>query len=130
MTVDLLRIIQNMFMDKYSRKDINGQFASYFNRIIGVSNKENYDDILSTLNKKCYENSNVSLIFDGEIHLNGEIELIEYIYNERTKQDGQVIHCHHESQCQRYFRWNSRAGRLVVSDWLNNAIGKSGKDTA
>ena len=52
MTVDLLRIIQNMFMDKYSRKDINGQFASYFNRIIGVSNKENYDDILSTLNKK------------------------------------------------------------------------------
>ena len=82
MTVDLLRIIQNMFMDKYSRKDINGQFASYFNRIIGVSNKENYDDILSTLNKKCYENSNVSLIFDGEIPLNGEIELIEYIYNE------------------------------------------------
>ena len=41
-----------MFMDKYSRTDINGQFASYFNRIIGVSNKENYDDILSTLNKK------------------------------------------------------------------------------
>ena len=62
MAVDLLGIIQNMFMDKYSRTDINGQFASYFNRIIGVSNKENYDDILSTLNKKCYENSNVSLI--------------------------------------------------------------------
>ena len=82
MAVDLLGIIQNMFMDKYSRTDINGQFASYFNRIIGVSNKENYDNILSTLNKKCYENSNVSLIFDGEIPLNGEMELIEYIYNE------------------------------------------------
>ena len=82
MAVDLLGIIQNMFMDKYSRTDINGQFASYFNRIIGVSNKENYDNILSTLNKNCYENSNVSLIFDGEIPLNGEMELIEYIYNE------------------------------------------------
>ena len=73
MAVDLLGIIQNMFMDKYSRTDINGQFASYFNRIIGVSNKENYDNILSTLNKNCYENSNVSLIFDGEIPLNGEM---------------------------------------------------------
>ena len=39
-----------MFMDKYSRKDINGQFASYLTGL-QVSNKENYDDILSTLNK-------------------------------------------------------------------------------
>ena len=45
MAVDLLGIIQNMFMDKYSRTDINGQFASYFNRIIGVSNKKNYEVI-------------------------------------------------------------------------------------
>ena len=84
MTVDLLRIIQSMFTDKYSRKDINGQFNSYFNRSIGVSNKEDYDDILSTLNKKCYENRDISLIFDGEIPLNGEMELIEYIYKELT----------------------------------------------
>ena len=49
MAVDLLGIIQNMFMDKYSRTDINGQFASYFNRIIGVSNKENYDDMKKLL---------------------------------------------------------------------------------
>ena len=82
MAIDLLRTIQEMFSDNYNRKDLNGQFNPYFNRFIGVKNLDNYNDILSTLKKKCTDNKDVSLIFDGEVPLNGEMELIEYIYNE------------------------------------------------
>ena len=40
------------------------------------------DNYLAQNDWRVHENSNVSLIFDGEIPLNGEMELIEYIYNE------------------------------------------------
>lgn len=82
MATDLLRVIQNMFLVNSNRKKINGPFTPYFYRIIGVKNNENYDDVLATLKKKCDEHNDCTVVFDGQIPLSGEMELIEYIYGE------------------------------------------------
>ncbi|MGG7097813.1 YceG family protein [Clostridium sardiniense] len=81
MTINLQTIIHSMFRSKYDRRN-NGEFRPYFYRFIGVEDTENYDNLLKTIEVKCDEISDRKLIFDNGIPLNGEMELIEYIYNE------------------------------------------------
>lgn len=55
---------------------------NYFYRFIGIEDFSTYNDELKTLQSKCSELENTCLIFDNEIVLSGEMELIQYIYNE------------------------------------------------
>ncbi len=55
---------------------------NYFYRFIGIEDFFKYNDELKTLQSKCSELENACLIFDNEIVLSGEMELIQYIYNE------------------------------------------------
>ena len=68
--------------------------------------------------------------YQGNGHIEDESELLcldmehilEYVYNERAKKNGQIVHGHNECQCKRHFFRNSRAGRFVVSYRLYDTI--------
>ena len=51
--------------------------------------------------------------------------MIGRIYDKRTKQHSQVVHCHHKSQCQRGFLGNSRIHRFIIDQRLDNTIAQS-----
>lgn len=71
-----------MFKNKYKRNSDYPNFKPYFYRFIGVDDANEYNNQLRTLQSKCEEFKNSCLIFDGSIPLSGEMELIQYIYNE------------------------------------------------
>ncbi|MPQ42866.1 YceG family protein [Clostridium tarantellae] len=81
MSVSLKQITYSMFRNNFEREK-NGKFIPCFYRFIGVNNPKNYNDVLKTLEYNCAKFKNISLIFDGSIKLTGEMELIQYIYNE------------------------------------------------
>ncbi len=60
---------------------------NYFYRFIGIDDVETYNDELKTLQFKSSELKNRCLIFDNEVLLNAEMELIEYIHNELQTMD-------------------------------------------
>ncbi|MDZ5253572.1 YceG family protein [Clostridium sp. LIBA-8841] len=91
MHTDLGQIVFGMFKDRVSRASKNGEFKPCFYRFIGVFNRDNYDNILKTLQVKCEENKDISIIFDGKIPLSGEMELIQYILNELNRMDVQNL---------------------------------------
>lgn len=64
-----------------------GNFKPIFSRYIGVEDKETYCDILKTLEVKFSENKDKTLIFDSQIEMTGEFELIEFINNELRHMD-------------------------------------------
>ncbi|MGL4876124.1 MAG: YceG family protein [Clostridium sp.] len=80
-------IIGYMFRKRYERDFDNPSFKPYFYRFIGVDNINDYDNILKTLQNKCDEVKDEAVIFDGNILLTGEMELIQYIYNELNNMD-------------------------------------------
>ena len=82
MTITLNQITNMMFKNRFERTKIDETLKPYFYRYIGVSNASNYDNYLKTLESKCIENKEISLIFDGEVPFTPEMELINYIYNE------------------------------------------------
>lgn len=67
---------------KFKNKNKN-----YFYRLIGIEDSTRYNDELRTLQSKCSELENTCLIFDREIKLSAEMELIQYIYNELQNMD-------------------------------------------
>ncbi|MGL6108315.1 YceG family protein [Romboutsia sp.] len=78
MEISLKYLISTMFKPK---KD------SYFYRFIGIKNKDEYNNELKVIQLKCNEIKDKVIIFDNEIPLNGEMELIQYIYNELLTMD-------------------------------------------
>lgn len=64
---------------------------NYFYRLIGIENKEEYNNDLKLLQVKCSDNEHKCIIFDNEISLSGEMELIQYIYNELNTMDVENI---------------------------------------
>lgn len=83
MNVELDEVVFKIFRNKYSRTNIeNGNFKNVFYRFIGVENIATYNNILKDIEKRCNENKDVTLIFDNNLPLLGEMELIEYIYKE------------------------------------------------
>lgn len=76
-----------MFREEYKRSTEDYNFKSYFYRYIGTEDKREYNDIIRTLLEKCKAKENYCIIFDGEIPLSGEIELIKYILDELSEID-------------------------------------------
>lgn len=76
-----------MFRTIYEREDSYRRFKPYFYRFIGVEDSSKYDDFIKTLESKCEEEKDKCIIFDGSIPLTGEMELIQYIFNELASMD-------------------------------------------
>jgi len=78
-------------VEKNLRTLINAMFKPkeqvYFYRFIGIKDKEQYNNDLKLLQSKCDEIENKVIIFDNEMPLSGEMELIQYIYNELQTMD-------------------------------------------
>ena len=78
-------------MEKNLRTLINTMFKPkeqvYFYRFIGIKDKEQYNNDLKLLQSKCDEIENKVIVFDNEMPLSGEMELIQYIYNELQTMD-------------------------------------------
>lgn len=80
MDITLKQITHSMFRKRYERENGYVSFKPYFNRFIGI--EDNYNDILRTLKEKVDGHKDKCIVFDNIIPMPGEIELIEYIYNE------------------------------------------------
>lgn len=80
--MDLEKLIHSMFRKRYERTNSYDEFIPYFKRYIGVEDVEQYDNLLRTIEERCNENKEVTLIFDGNIPMTAELELIDYVYNE------------------------------------------------
>lgn len=87
MSASLRSTCFSIWRNKYERRISTGEFKPLFTRYIGVENKENYCDILKTLATKFNENKDISLIFDGNIEMSGEFELIDHINKELGNMD-------------------------------------------
>ena len=87
MAVNLKNITSYMFRTIYEREDSYRRFKPYFYRFIGVEDSSKYDDFIKTLESKCEEEKDKCIIFDGSIPLTGEMELIQYIFNELASMD-------------------------------------------
>lgn len=82
MSINLKNITNSMFRSRYERESTYTTFKAYFYRFIGIEDLSEYDDILKTIQVKCNEEEDKCIIFDGSIPLSGEMELIQYIFNE------------------------------------------------
>lgn len=80
--MELINITHSMFRKNFERENSLSEIKPYFYRFIGVKDIDGYDNTLKTLESKCLENKEVSLIFDNQLELKGEMELIQYIFNE------------------------------------------------
>lgn len=80
-------------MLKFYRKGIlvevnfKNKGENYFCRFIGIDDVATYNDELKTLQFKSSELEKGCLIFDNEVPLDAEMELIQYIYNELQTMD-------------------------------------------
>ena len=86
MAINLKNITMYMFRTIYEREDTYNKFKPYFYRFIGVEDSSNYDNYIKTIQNKCLEEDKC-IIFDGSIPLSGEMELIQYIFNELAFMD-------------------------------------------
>lgn len=84
--MEILELTHSIFRKKFERST-ESNFKPYFYRFIGVENEEKYNSSLKTLELKCDENKSTSIIFDNDLPLIGEMELIQYIYNELNTMD-------------------------------------------
>ena len=82
-----MTIIYSMFRKKIERSDSNYYFEPCFYRVIGVEDSHNYNNILKTLNDRIEEYKDITLLFENSIPMLGEMELIQYIYNELNTMD-------------------------------------------
>lgn len=82
MTLGLKDIINEVFKNKYERTTSNEELKPLFYRFIGVKDQNEYDDVLKTLQSKCLQHKDVSIIFDNELPFKPEMDLINYIYYE------------------------------------------------
>lgn len=87
MAINLKNITSYMFRTIYEREDIYNKFKPYFYRFIGVEDSSRYDDYIKTIESKCLEEKDKCIIFDNTITLSGEMELIQYIFNELASMD-------------------------------------------
>lgn len=91
MSITLKQITNLMFRKQFERDNGYTSSKPYFYRFIGVDDTSNYDNILKSLKVKCDEHKEKCVIFDGTIPMKGEMELIQYIYNELGSMDVENI---------------------------------------
>lgn len=94
MTINLQQLTYSMFRSNFDRRNNINEFKPYFYRFIGVSDINNFDNVLKTIKHKCKEHEHKTIIFDNSIPLSGEMELIQYIYNEIVTMD--IFNMEHE----------------------------------
>lgn len=82
MTLGLKDIINELFKNKYERTNAQEELKPFFYRFIGVKQPDDYDDVLKTLESKCLQHKDVTIIFDNELPFKPEMDLINYIYYE------------------------------------------------
>ena len=87
MAVGLKNITNYMFRTIYEREDTYNKFKPYFYRFIGVDDSSKYNDCIKTIESKFIEEKDKCIIFDNSIPLSGEMELIQYIFNELSSMD-------------------------------------------
>ncbi len=87
MAMDLKQITHSMFRKRFERTNGCKELEPYFYRFIGVDDISNYNDVIRTLEDKCIEHKDQCIIFDNNMPLEGELELIQYIYNELNAMD-------------------------------------------
>ena len=80
--MELMSLTHTIFRKNYERESNYADFKSCFYRFIGVKEENNYDNVIKTLQVRCSENENVCLVFDNDLPMQGEMELMQYIYNE------------------------------------------------
>lgn len=80
-------VIYSIFRKKFERSNSENCFKPYFYRFIGVEDSSNYNNILKTLNDRIEEHKDITLLFENSIPMLGEMELIQYIYNELNTMD-------------------------------------------
>ena len=86
--MELMSLTHSIFRKKYERiNNEHAEFKPYFYRYIGVKDEKNYNNVLKTLQTKCQENNDICLVFDNSLPLQGEMELIQYIFNELNTMD-------------------------------------------
>lgn len=73
--MDLKTTCSNIWLTKFERKGIKSEFKPVFVRFIGTNNIDEYNDIMKTLQSKVASNQNISVLFDGEIPLDGELAI-------------------------------------------------------
>ncbi|MGL5417482.1 MAG: YceG family protein [Clostridium sp.] len=83
----LINIINSIFRKKYERDYESPSFRSCFYRFIGVEDSNEYNNLLKTIEVRMDEYKESCILFDGSIPLSGEMELIQYIYNELSSMD-------------------------------------------
>lgn len=87
MAINLKNITAYMFRTIYEREDTYNKFKPYFYRFIGVEDSSKYDNFIKTIESRCIEEKDKCIIFDNSISLSGEMELIQYIFNELSSMD-------------------------------------------
>ena len=84
--MNLKTICFNLWKTKYERKGIHENFKPVFLRYIGVENAE-YNNILKTLLTKTQEDSTHCVMFDGQIPMTPNFELMAAVTKELEQAD-------------------------------------------
>lgn len=82
MSMSLKNACFNIWKSNTERQGIKANFKPLFTRFIGVENSSEYNDILKTYLEKFKENQDSCILFSGEIPMQAEFDLINYIGNE------------------------------------------------
>ena len=72
-----------IWLSRYDRLGFgNNEFKPIFNRYIGIKDKDEYNNVLATLDDKSNKNKELTVTFDGSIPIIANFELIESINRE------------------------------------------------
>lgn len=82
MSISLKNACFNIWKTNAERQGIKTQFKPLFVRYIGVENSSEYNDILKTYYEHFKDNPDTSILFAGEVPMQAEFQLINYIGNE------------------------------------------------
>lgn len=87
MSIGLKNACFSIWKTEAERKGIKSEFKPIFTRFIGVENSNEYNDILKTYKIKFEQNKDTCVIFDNEIPLDANFDLINSVKNELAQMD-------------------------------------------
>lgn len=91
MSISLKNACFNIWKSNLERKGIKPTFMPIFTRYIGVENAAEYNDILKTFVSQMEQKKSFSVYFDGEIPLQVDFKIMNYVKNELRTMDVQNI---------------------------------------
>lgn len=87
MSMSLKTAMYNIWKPDYERKGIASVFKPIFTRYVGVEDQNEYPNIILTLQKRTEENSRYAIMFDGQVPMQAEFDIITYVGNELKTMD-------------------------------------------